>query len=216
MAQRTRQIGLGRQRTMHVHHALERSCEALVPLRPILLFQKLVGIRQGLHLGQPQVLYQPVLIGAEASFHSPLGLRRVRRDPADSQFSEPAAELRQAVRLLPLLGAFLGPWRHREGRCTDPPCAHCSPRTATARPCSPASRRAARNVPHCDWWHRRSTSPGSARCLGPPASRGSRCPTAPTPRSRCVAAARNASRRVCAAALSIALPPPSIRASFPC
>src|ERR1017187_1342207 len=55
MAQRTRQIGLRGQRSMHVHHSFERPCEALVPLGPILRFQKLVGILQGLHLGQAQV-----------------------------------------------------------------------------------------------------------------------------------------------------------------
>src|ERR1035438_2380946 len=114
MAQSTRQIQLWRQRPMHVRHAFQRTRKPLVPLRPILRFQKLVGILQGFYLGQSQMLHEPVLIGAEASLHSPLGLRRVSRNPTDSQFSEPAAELRQAVGLLPLLGAFLGPWRHRE------------------------------------------------------------------------------------------------------
>src|SRR5664279_1260746 len=60
----------------NIHHSFERSCEALVPLRPILRFQKLVGILQGFHLGQSQVLHEPVLIGAETSLHSSLGLVR--------------------------------------------------------------------------------------------------------------------------------------------
>src|SRR5450759_4059337 len=99
---------------MHIHHAIQRTRETLVPLRPILLFQKLVGILHGLHLGEPPMLYQTILVGAEASLHPPLGLRRVRRDPTDSHLSQSAAELCQSVRLLPLLRAFSRARRHHE------------------------------------------------------------------------------------------------------
>src|SRR3990172_8614182 len=57
----------------------------------------------------PYPLPQPVLGGAEESLHTPLGLRRVRRDPFDPQLLQRPADLRLGKLALELFVPLLRP-----------------------------------------------------------------------------------------------------------
>jgi len=87
---------------MVVGKLAHRPCETGIPLRPVLGFQEGISSSQRRHLGQPQQLDEAVLIGEEAAFDAPLGLRRVSRNSTDAQLAQGSPHLLQTI----LLNAF--------------------------------------------------------------------------------------------------------------
>lgn len=64
-------------------------------------------LREGAGLGEPQFDDEPILEGAEEAFHPPLPLGRGRRDPANPQFLQGAANLRGRADALQVVGDVL-------------------------------------------------------------------------------------------------------------
>jgi len=58
---------------MMVGKVLNRRCEMLIPLGPVLLLQKLVGSFQGADFGQAQMFHQTILSGSKTTLDATLG-----------------------------------------------------------------------------------------------------------------------------------------------
>src|SRR5207253_7549664 len=80
-----------------------RSGKALLPFRQKLLFQISIGLFQRASSGQPEPLHQPVLKGPETALEPSLGLRRVGRNPFDTQLLQRASDLSASLAPLQLL-----------------------------------------------------------------------------------------------------------------
>jgi hypothetical protein len=65
------------------------------PPHQIIIPQVFVGTPERPYAGDPQPLHQPILRRSEISFDSPFRLRRVRRDPRDSQLAQGSSDLRR-------------------------------------------------------------------------------------------------------------------------
>ena len=81
------------QRPVRIVSARRNHRKLAFPFRQVFRFQIAVGLLQRSRPSNAQTLHQAILRGLEAPLHATLGLRRVRRNPANPEFLQPATDL---------------------------------------------------------------------------------------------------------------------------
>ena len=76
------------QRAMVIGEVLDGPRKLLVRLRPILILQKRIRPRQGVDLGEPQLLHQAILRRVKTALHAAFGLRRPGQNRTDAQLAQ--------------------------------------------------------------------------------------------------------------------------------